>query len=76
LDPGFSHLKNGGAALRLLGVHSPEVMKKHDDRLAVRFEDLMRENPDLTKILLILREHVRETSFNGYEQLMIEFDEA
>lgn len=74
LDPGFTHIKNGGAALHLLGVHSPHVLAGHDARLTERFSDLIEENPDLGEILSILREYVGDIAFNGYEQLVMEFD--
>jgi 5'-deoxynucleotidase YfbR-like HD superfamily hydrolase len=74
LDPGYTHVNNGGTVLRALGIQSPAALRVHDERLEERFKDLREENPDLATLLRVMREHVADMSFNGYEQLMIEFD--
>ena len=75
IDPGFTHLENFGSTLRRLGIHSPQQLAVHDARLSERFADYREENPDLAMLLDAMRRRVATVAFNGYEQLMIQFDE-
>lgn len=74
-DPSYTHLKNQGATLHALGVHSAARMSFHDSNLSERFAQHRAENPDLAKILDELRSRVAKVAFNGWEQSMIQFDE-
>lgn len=75
IDPSYTHVKNYGEALRDLHIHSEHTMQEHDMRLSERFSQHRQENPDLALILDVMRRKVARAAFNGWEQLMIQFDE-